>query len=193
MNESNFESITQFDKSFDNLFENKNLKGYACGIFSLLTANSYLNNILITKDVHENNIRKAVKICSENKIFYGMSFDELLSTTNLYPENINSTSVELIINDVIGYNHMFNIKDKCAVIFLKNEKFFVVICDKNKYYLRDCHESKQYNFDSLEELIQRLNTAYQFDNQIDLIVDEYTNYSSIEFIKITENFNFMFN
>jgi hypothetical protein len=193
MNESNFESITQFDKSFDNLFENKNLKGYACGIFSLLTANSYLNNIPITKDVHENNIRKAVKICSENKIFYGMNFDELLSSTNLNSQDVNSTSVELIIHNVIGYNHIFDIKDKCAVIFLKNEKFFVVICDKNKYYLRDCHESIQYDFDSLEELVQKLNIAYQFNNQIDIIVDEYTNYSSIEFIKITQNFIFAFN
>lgn len=154
-----------------------------------MTVFSYFNNEPLDKQIHEKNIQLANKYCAKNKIYRGMNFDELLlKVSNIHPDNINSTSIELIVNNIIGYRHIFDSKNKLAVIFLKNEKFFVVICDKLKYYLRDCHKSTQYNFESLDDLKKKLNGSYQFNSKIDLIIGQHTNYSSIEFIKIYQQF-----
>jgi hypothetical protein len=189
-----FESITQFNSKFDNLFTNVNKKGYACGFFSILTAYNFLKYDCTDKETHENNIGEAIKYTAQKNIVGGINFDNLLNTTsNLNNNNIMSTTVELIKLGILSYQHIFDNNDnseKYAIIFLKNEKYFVVLVDNlNKiYYLRDCHEHTQYSYDSLDSLIIRLNEAYQFNTNIDLLGDEYIAYSSIEYIKITENF-----
>jgi hypothetical protein len=188
-----FESITQYNKKFDDLFVDKSSKGFACGFFSIMTAYSFMNNNNFDKESHENNIESGIRYTINNKIFEGFNFDKLIQkTSNLNINEILSTSVELINAGILSYEHIFDINhlDKYAIIFLKNEKFFVVMYNKNhnKYYLRDCHESLQYTFDSLDDLIIRLDTAYQFGNNIDILNDEYIAYSSIEFIKITKHF-----
>jgi hypothetical protein len=189
-----FDSITQYNKKFDQLFTNVNQKGYACGFFSVLTANTYLKYGLFDLPTHENNIEEAIKYTVKKKIVGGVNFDNLLEmTTNLNKNNIMATSVELINAGVLSYPHIFDNSDnveKYAIIFLKNEKYFVVMFDKtkNQYYLRDCHESSQYTYNSLDDLVKRLDEAYQFGTDIGLVGDEYIAYSSIEFIRITQNF-----
>lgn len=189
-----YDSITQYNKKFDQLFVNINQKGYACGFFSILTANVYLEYGLFDLLTHENNIEEAIKYTAKKKIVGGINFDNLLEmTTNLKKNNIMATSVELINAGVLSYPHIFDNSDnaeKYVIIFLKNEKYFVVMFDKtkNQYYLRDCHESSQYTYDSLNDLTKRLDEAYQFGTDIGLVGDEYIAYSSIEFIKITQKF-----
>jgi hypothetical protein len=190
----NFESITQYNKKFDDLFVNPNQKGFACGFFSILTANHFLKNNLMDLKTHENNIEEAIRYTAKKKIFSGVNFDDLLDmTSNLNKNNIMATSVELINSGILSFQHIFNNSDnaeKYCIIFLKNEKYFVVMFDKtkNEYYLRDCHESSQYTFNSITDLIIKLSNGYQFTTDIGLIGDEYIAYSSIEFIKITEIF-----
>jgi hypothetical protein len=188
------DSITQYNKKFDQLFTNVNQKGYACGFFSILTANTYLKYGFFDLLTHENNIEEAIKYTAKKKIVGGVNFDNLLEmTTNLNKNNIMSTSIELINAGILSYQHIFDNSDnaeKYAIIFLKNEKYFVVMFDKIKdqYYLRDCHESSQYTYNSLNDLVKRLDVAYQFGTDIGLLGDEYIAYSSIEFIRITHNF-----
>jgi hypothetical protein len=190
-----FESITQYNNKFNNLFININQKGFACGFFSVLTVYNYLQNNLYDKNVHEKNIEEAIKYTAKKKIFSGVNFDNLLEmVSNLNKKNIMSTSVELIKIGILSYQHIFDNSDnldKYAIIFLKNEKYFVVLYDKikNKYFLRDCHESKQTSYESLEVLTKRLDEAYQFNSDIDVLGNEYIAYSSIEFIRITEKDN----
>jgi hypothetical protein len=190
----NFDSITQYNKKFDQLFTNVNQKGYACGFFSILTANAYLKYGAFDLSTHESNIEEAIKYTAKKKIVGGINFDNLLGmTTNLNKNNIMATSVELINLGVLSYPHIFDNSDnaeKYCIIFLKNEKYFVVMFDKikNQYYLRDCHESSQYTYNSLNDLTKRLDEAYQFASDIGLVGDEYIAYSSIEFIRISQNF-----
>jgi hypothetical protein len=194
MSISKFESITQYNKNFDKIFLNVKQKGFACGYFSILTANRFLEYNAVDKKTHESNVEEAIKYTAKKKIYGGVDFNKLLETTsNLNKKEIIGTSIELINAGVLGYEHIFHNSDnvdKYAVIFLKNEKYFVVMYSKlqNKYYLRDCHESQQHNFYSINELTKRLDEAYQFKSNIDILDGEYIEYSSIEFIRIVEPF-----
>lgn len=189
-----FDSITQYNQKFDKLFHNINQKGYACGFFSILTAYSYLKYNLYDLETHEKNIEEAIKYTAKNNIVGGINFDNLLKmTSNLNKNNIMATSVELINAGIVSYQHIFDNSDnaeKYCIIFLKNEKYFVVMFnkEKNEYYLRDCHDSTQYTYNSITDIIIKLNDGYQFSTDIGLIGNEYIAYSSIEFIRITENF-----
>lgn len=187
---STFDSITQFNKQFDHLFQNVNQKGFGCGFFSILTVNSFLKNNKYDKHTHENNTRNGILTTVENKIRSGVNFDNLLALcTNLSKHDIMATSIELMVSGILSYEHIFDIPStKYAIIFLKNEKYFVVLVDNGKYHLRDCHENMQYSFNSFDQLTNRLDEAYQFKSNIDLLGEEYLQYSSIEYIKITEPF-----
>jgi hypothetical protein len=188
-----FESITQYDKSFNGLFQNINHKGFACGFFSILSVKLFLKFHSYDKDIHESCIKNAIDFTAKNKITFGLDFDSLLEKScNLDKKNICSTSVELVRDNIIGYDQIFENKENksCGIIFLKNEKYFVILYDNDTkyYYIRDCHNNMQKKFD-YESLKKYLGDSYQFEKDINLLGDEYVNYSSIEYIKIYEDFD----
>lgn len=187
-----FKSITQYDKSFDSLFTNINHKGFACGFFSVLTVKMFLSMGRKDQETHKKCIEQSMKFTAEKKITYGLNFDDMLKKCRSNYEkklDICSTSVELIKDNIIGYEHIFENKNNLpyGIIFLKNEKFFVVLYDTDKYYIRDCHNDSQYVC-NYSELIKKLKDSYQFENDINLLGDEYINYSSIEYLKLYEPF-----
>lgn len=198
-----FDTITQYDKQFDKLFTNINHKGYACSIFALITALKFLHTCdnnqnkhwSTDKKAHEDTVKHAIKITSLYDITDGITFDNLLLLhTNIDINNICATTVELIKNNIIGYEHMFPGSNKrYATIILKNEKYIVVLVDNSGWKVRDCHESIQYDFDNIKDLIKHLSEKYQFSEQINFgdtnanFID-YSHYSSIEFVIIDSKF-----
>lgn len=189
--QEDFESITQYDKSFDDLFTNINHKGFACGFFSILTVGNFMAFANRSKLSHENIIKKTIEYCANKKINHGLNFDELFDIfCNLNKKNIMSTSVELIKNNILSYEHIFENKENkpFGVIFLKNEKYFAVLYDKQYYYIRDCHCNLQKTIKTFDELKIYLKNTYQFENDIDLLGDEYINYSSIEYVRVFDKF-----
>ena len=191
---SNFSSITQYDKQFDDPIDKIICgKGYACSLFSILTPWKFMQGYPSDKNTHEQTIKDAVKASRFLDMVEGLTFSDLLSTyTNLEASKINGTCVDLIVNKILGFDVMFpkiDSDNKYSVIFLKNEKYIVVLVDKNGYYLRDCHEAIQYNFKDLESVVAHLSNTYQFTTGINVSGIEYSDYSSIEFINITEKFN----
>jgi hypothetical protein len=195
---THFDSITQYDNSFDVLFPETDVakKGYACTWFALLTACKFLKGVLPTEASHDKTVRQSVLISKELGTSGGYTFATLLENyTSIKSSNINATSVSLILEGVIGYPHMFpSIDDpvkntKYATIILKNEKYIVVMYDGTTYFVRDCHETTQYNFTTPDALIVHLETAYQFVQEINITGITYEEYSSIEFIVLSDDFD----
>lgn len=188
-----FKSITQYDKRFDGMFEKIKNKGYSCSYFGVLSCLRFLQGYTPNVDTHEKNIIDAMMITCMLNINSGLSFDDLITgCTNYDNKKIMGTSVELIVNNVIGKNEMFpkliNEKEKYAVIFLKNEKYFVVLVDKNGFYLRDCHVDTQNNFKTCDELFEHLSNYYQFTKMINIDGFKLEDYSSIEFLIFDQQF-----
>jgi spore coat polysaccharide biosynthesis protein SpsF (cytidylyltransferase family) len=108
-------------------------------------------------------------------------------------KKITGTSVELITNNVIGPNEMFpkllNEQERYAVMFLKNEKYFVVMVDSNGFYLRDCHIDTQRNFKTLDTMFEHLSNFYQFTKMISIDGFQLEDYSSIEFLIFDQQFD----
>lgn len=187
-----FETITQYDQMFDELWiENPYVKkGLACPYFSLFTAEMFMNNNNTDKERHERNIHAAVS----SNILLGsndeMDFKQLISYTDLAENDIGCTLAELIQSGEFKLEELFtsNTNTYC-VIFLKNAKFFVVMCNNTGYHIRDCHESVQHTFSDKKQLIEMLNNTYQFNCVVDVGGITYGDYSSIEFIKIEKKFN----
>lgn len=186
--------ITQYDKSFDELFNGEVAKkGFACSYFSVLTAWRFMKQYQPTSDVHVDNVTCAVKITKELSVTQGIHFNELIDDyTSLKSNSIVPASVELIKTNVIQYTDIFpplaaNLV-RYAVILLKNEKYIVVLVDDAGYYVRDCHEITQYNFKTLNELTLHLENTYQFATDINVTGVEYFEYSSIEFMIVTDEF-----
>lgn len=188
-----FETFTQYDEKFKELVK----LGYnksSCPMFALITAHDFLEKPNeIGNSVHE----KAVDLGAINYLLSGaegmITFDQMLTYTNLNAGNVLGTSVQLVVEDVIGFSQMFNqaVSDPYSVIFLKNAKFFVVNVRPDGYCVRDCHELFQYNFTKREDLIEHLTKNYNFCEAIQIEgfksaeLDEFNN---IEFLVINKSF-----
>ncbi len=183
--------ITQYDKSFDHLFVNGARKGMACSYFSIFTAWRYMKKYEPTLNVHIDNVTNAVNVSRDLFTSTGISFNELLENyTSLKSNDIAGCTTELIASKEVKYTDIFPESDKkYAMIFLKNEKYIVVLVNKNNYYVRDCHETKQCNFTSLDSLAQHLETIYQFATSINIDGIHYYEYSSIEYLKVDDEFD----
>jgi hypothetical protein len=185
-----FNTFTQYDNEKFGHHEKLGYNKTACTFFSLLASYNYMNDNDTSKAKHEKNIAVAVNNFVMMDINQQMTFEEILQFTTLKLKDVIGTSVELIKNNIIGYDQMFAKPSASGstVLFLKNGKFFVVFFKDDKYFLRDCHEKQQYDFENKNELINHLNSSYQFNKDIDL--DGYTipEYSSIEFLVINEKF-----
>jgi len=122
-----FESVTQYDKQFDGLFQDPNKKGFSCSFFSLLTAWKFLNGE--TPDVisHETTIAQSLLTQSTFDINFGVTFEEMLASyTDINPTNICATTASLINSGELGFDQIFPpIVDntKIAIILLKNERY----------------------------------------------------------------------
>jgi hypothetical protein len=191
-----FETITQYDQKFDDLWiANPTVKkGLACPYFSLFTAEMFMSGSNIDKFTHEIIIESAINA----NILVGsndeMDFKQFVGYTDLHEKDIGCTLAELIQVGEFKLDELFTSdSEKYCVIFLKNAKFFVVLCDKNGYHLRDAHESVQYTFFDKTQLIDKLNSTYQFNCVVDVGGVMYGDYSSIEFIKVEHKFNNILN
>ena len=188
----NFETITQFiDPDADFKTNSQLYKKNACCFFAIISACEFIKNKDMSKTKHEQNIYNAISnnILNQNN---DMTFDQLLTFTNLNKNDIMATTVELIFSGELGYDMIFQDLDKnkhWSIIFLKNSKFFNVLYKDDVYGIRDCHESFQYNFSTKQELIDHLNNIYQFNTP--LVVDGFPipEFSSIEYIKIENQFD----
>lgn len=188
-----FESKTQYDSSFDYIYKEypKAKKGLACPLFALLTASEYFKTKVISKEKHEENLQKAVTVSAMLNVNGQIMFNKLLGFTNLTTGAVMCTSTDIIKRGDMSWNQIIpGIDESYCMIFLKNAKFFVIICDhvSKLFCVRDCHESFQYNFQNKQQLIEYLNTVYYLSD--DLIVGgvAFPEYSSVEYITIQKLF-----
>jgi hypothetical protein len=182
-----FESITQYDNSFNHLITSSR-KGLACPFFSLISAFNFMEKNQKDELIHFMNIEQAIISSNNLKTNEEITFNDLINLTDLNPSDIGCCSVYLINLKEFNLKELLTSENNFAIIFLKNAKFFVVLYDKQTYCIRDCHESFQYNFCSVDELIFHLNDIYQFDKKINVSGFSYDDYDSIEFIKIENKF-----
>lgn len=192
-----FDSITQYNNKFDDIFKDGNgKKGFSCSYFGLLTVWKFLNGYNTDIEEHNKTIEESVLLSNIIGTVMGINFDELLiNYTNINPSKVMATNVELINSNIIGFEHILTYdpknKSKSAVLFLKNEKYFVVLIEVDKnvsFKIRDSHESTQYNFSTFDELVDHLKKSYHFTELIKFGDIDYSNYSSIEFIKLNDSF-----
>jgi hypothetical protein len=188
-----FESFTQFDHRYDELYPKESkYKKSACSFFSLISAYNFLNSkITMSKKSHQDNIDQATLnyICKEIKGH--LSFEELLKYSTVDIKTIEATSVELINENIIGFEHMFpeNYQENYVIIFLKMSKFFIVAKSGNMYHVRDCHEQIQYDFTSRSDMLEHLIKIYSFTNIINAGGIDLPEFSNIEFITIKNKFD----
>ena len=185
-----FNSITQYDKFFADQTKGKFAGINFCPFFSLLTALEYVKNTSYSQKTHNEVVIKSVLNHVALGVSQPLSFNSLVSITNIDSNNIQGTTVELIKENIISYQHIFENKNKpYCVIFLKNGKFFVVLVTADyKFHVRDCHEKNQINDLSFEEIQKYLNETYQFNKEIDLDGYKIEEFSNIEYIQISEPF-----
>lgn len=189
---TNFSSITQYDKQFDELFTDPSKKGFACSFFSLIAAWKFINGEIPDIISHETTIAQSLLAQSTCDINFGITFEEMLASyTDINPTQIYATTTDLINSGEIGFDKIFPpIVDntKIAIIILKNERYLTILIDENGYQFRDCHENLQYNFGTFDELVIHLINSYQFTENVNAGGVEYHDYSSIEFLILNSPF-----
>lgn len=172
---THFDTLTQYHPSIENR------SGNLCSLFALITAFSFMESNLLNKVEHEKNILLSDINFSKNKLWNTMTFDELLTYSDLKKPNV-------MLNEAIDYTLLFPKLDKYCVIFLKNGRFFVVTYNNSLYSIRDCHESIQYNFVDLQDLINHLEQSYQFGIEIDLDGYKISEYNALEYLIVDNRF-----
>lgn len=192
-----FETMTQYDKSFDDLWVTnpEAKKGLACPYFSIFAAQEFMNTTKCDQATHEVTLRSAITANVLLATNDEMTFETLVSYTDLNPKDIGCTTAGLLAaNEYDLKDEVFNSDcDKYAVIFLKNAKFFAVLVDDTGFHTRDAHESVQFDFYTLDQLMEHLEKTYQFKSNINVGGVSYDDYGSIEFLKITKPFNNVLN
>lgn len=192
-----FQSINQYDKKFSTVLDEKFKNRNFCGFFSLLTAYQFIQNEgknnNMNQKIYEECIIKSVINHLNLQVSNSVTFEELIMYTNLLKTDIIATNTELIEQEIIGYNMIFqDIKKPYAIIFLKNAKFFVVLSENNNtFHIRDSHEKIQYDSLTLDEVIYILNEKYQFNKEIDLDGYKVEEYSNIEYLIIQNKFDML--
>lgn len=204
---NSFPTINQYDRKYKRYGDFGN-KRSACSVFSLIAAYRFMKQDIpkTTEDQvrdHLQNLDQGIYHFVDRKLSGSITFGKLLQMQTQHTDNnVQGTSVEMIKQDIVGYDCMFPDEsalaegDRYAVIFLKNYNFFVVLVHKTDcgvvYSVRDCHEKKQVDMIGINNIKMYLNNTYHFDHAIDL--DGYTdadldNFSNIEFLQIMQPFN----
>lgn len=184
-----FEALTQYNIKYKYLSTFGETRS-ACHIFSLITAEQFMENGSVNRDSYIRNLDTAVLNFVTMNIDPFLSFSEALKLTTLSNNDISCTT-SFLINE-FGYSNILrdeNYNKSYSIIFLKNGNFFTLLYDPiKKYCIRDCHMDTQYNFNNLQLLILHINTIYHFNKEIDLDGYKIPEYSSIEYIIIDNNF-----
>jgi len=200
MTEPAFTSINQFDRSYTKV-GNFGSQRSACSLFSLITAFRFMQDGIVSKKRHLQNIDQAVANFVSRGMSRSIDFAELLQLQATYSDNnVNGTSVEMIAANIMGYEHIFRdedaVIDRYAIIFLKNYNYFTVLVSRNGdqvvYSVRDCHMKEQYDIVGFENIKGYLNRVYQFDHKPDLggySNPEIDNLSNIEFMVVDDLIN----
>jgi hypothetical protein len=190
-----FETKTQYSSDYNDIWLNfpQAKKGLACPYFSIISAYKFLKSGKADKDTHEMCLLASVSYSALIGSYNELTFAETLGLTDLKVADILATTTELVAEGILGFPEMIvpelPTDDKRHVtIFLKNAKYFVVLVDKNGYYVRDCHESFQYDFSNFTELVNFVSSVYQFGETINVTGLTYSDYSSIEFLKVSNPF-----
>ena len=189
---SSFTTFNQFDKRFS-IFEKFGHDRTACPLFGLLTCHNFMLNADLSQKQHELNIQASVSNYVTKDLPKYMLFEELLLLTNgsLKSSDIGVTSPELLVSNIVGYEHMFKFgyDQNYCILFLKNRNFIAVLYKYSStgddvYAVRDCHENTQKNFTNFESLRVFLNNTYQFEQET--IVDgvRIAEFENTEFIPI---------
>jgi len=182
-----FKTLSQYDKKFKDLGNFGNDRS-ACTFFALITASKFMDNNNMSEEQHIENVESCVTKYIESGINDNLSFDALLTYTDIYTgKDVEVTSCELLENNIIGYEHIFsNNENPYCVIFLKNTNYFVVMVRDGIYSVRNCHETEQYNFWTLEDLTEHLNNKYHFNKEVDLDGYKIPEFSNIEFLIVNK-------
>jgi hypothetical protein len=190
-----FDGITQYDKSNDYIYKDypKAVKGVAGPVFCVLTAEDFIKNNNTSKEKHEENINRAVSYTAMLEFKSDASFNDIVEFTNLDKTTLSKTTISYmktdrgVITKIIPDVHTQNF---CTII-RKNNIFFVIMGNKltQCYYVRDCNEKTQYIFKNRVDLIDHLDDIYTFTTSIVIDDIELPEYSTIEYIVITKEFN----
>lgn len=180
-----FKSSSQYDKEYS-LANNHNV----CSFFSLCMAETWSNKHTAGKEEYELSLKNGVEIFKASNT-KEIDFDTLLSFSDKYTgSDVNATMVDFIKDDDSFFNELFKLDSNKCYIFLKHEKFFVVICDKDNYQwiIRDCHLNDQLTFTDYDMLVDRLNSFYKFNETIEIDGYPLVEYSTIEYVLIDKPF-----
>lgn len=181
-----FSSKTQYHQDFG-LTGNHNV----CSFFSLYFANLWFKKRIVDEETYLNALKRAVdlfKILDIKEI----DFNTLLSFSEGYTGNdVQVTMVDFIKDNPTILNELFKLDESKCFIFLKHEKFFVVICDKEnkRWHILDCHILEQRSFKDYDLFLETIMKEYKFGETI--IIDGYPlmEYSTIEYIPINKSFD----
>lgn len=188
---SSFTTFNQFDKRFS-IFEKFGADRTACPLFGLLTCHNFMLNADLSQKQHELNIQAAITNYVTKDLPKYMLFDELLLLTNgsLKSSDISATSPELLVSNIVGYEHIFKFgyDQNYCILFLKNRNFIAVLYkyspEGDIYAVRDCHENTQHNFTDFESLRIFLNNIYQFEQETIAGGMRIPEFENVEFLPI---------
>ena len=185
-----FESHTQYDDKYKELAKIGVTKS-SCPLFALLSAYNFMNSPTnVDQATHKRNVDLGVEKFACSGLEGELTFQEMLTFTDLNNSNVIATSIELIKTGVLSFDQMFKpvFTDPYCIIFLKNSKFFVVMVRPDMFCVRDCHEMFQYNFSTLDEMVSKLQETYQFVDDINLDGYMIPEFSRVEFLVIDKKF-----
>lgn len=165
---NHFESPTQYDNAYLGIDNNRSV----CSLFSLLVASEFMKDGDLSQAKHVSNLDISVANYLQYGIHGHLSFYEVLElyTKNYFEKDVQATSRELIVTNVIGYDALVpaDSTSNYAVIMLKSSKFFTVLytAKTGVYSIRDCHNLVQFDFPNREHLIEHLKGMYEFETEI---------------------------
>lgn len=181
-----FSSKTQYHKDFG-LTGNHNV----CSFFSLHFSNLWLNKKTINEETYLNALKKAVDLFKILEL-KDIDFNTLLSFSEGYTgKNVKVTMVDFIKDDPNILNDLFKLDESKCFIFLKHEKFFVVICDQEnkKWHILDCHMVQQRSFTDYDLFLETIMHEYNFGSTITIDGYPLVEYSTIEYVLLDKPFD----
>jgi hypothetical protein len=152
---------------------------YTTAYYSIITINDFLNNYFPNKKLHKFHIKKTLLHINNDVASRDFSFGDIMRKNILFEAH---QKIKKKCKDILLFIQKYKKYEKCAYLFVNENKYFAILVNKKNYYVRDCASDAQYNFTSFETFFKYFMKMYNGD----LIM---TAFLFINKIRIVENFN----
>ncbi len=198
MQNNYFNTITQFDEQFDDMFKiyPKSKKGTACFVFAVTVAQDIAKNVSLDASQYINAINRAIMITCMTNTATVKKFNDaikLINVNTFIRQDIGQLALidPLLLSIVPNIDNAPKNSNWYCTIIKKDGAFFAIGAKQidmvYTYYVRDINKKNQYDFTNRSNLVDYLKNIYNLTTPVIIDGVVLSDLSTVEYLIISSH------